>query len=180
MSVSRRGFLEYSKLFAAASLFPRSLLHLSFPNKIAKDGTTFLNNMTRDSIAPYVKSTWKVRSTTGASTYLTLLAVKDASVTAGADTQAMTAAPENLGRQQAGVDTFALEFLGIGDALPQGTYELEHNQIGVFSLFIVPAESPIYVAMISHLLAGNTKVNPPVKTPKLQRGIQKKNALSDQ
>jgi len=179
MSVSRRGFLEYSKLLSAASVLPRRLFHLNLTNKVAKDGATFLNSMTKDSIAPYVSSTWKVRSTTGASTYLTLQAVKDTNVTAVAETQTATAAPKNLGRPQARVDAFALEFLGIGDALPQGTYELEHSQIGVFSLFIVPADSPIYVAMISHLITGNAKLNPPAKTPKPQHGVKEKNTISD-
>jgi hypothetical protein len=85
--------------------------------------------------------------------------------------QTATAPPERSFGTATVVDTFVLEFQGIGDALPQGTYEMEHGKLGIFSLFIVPAESPAYIAVISHIVSGNTNTDPPVKTLRLVKPL---------
>jgi hypothetical protein len=60
------------------------------------------------------------------------------------------------------VDTFALHFHLIGEALPQGTYELEHHSLGSFSLFLVPSGTTTYTAIISHI-ESVTPIRPPVR-----------------
>jgi hypothetical protein len=174
MTVSRRGFIEYGKVLAAACVVPRSWFTFSLQaatggknNLGEKDATAFLQNMTRESIAPFVKSTWTVHSEPGKQTYLTLSAVKEIAAPAAAQQQAATVPPERSLRTPAVIDTFVLEFQGIGDALPQGTYEMEHAKLGAFSLFIVPAESPTYIAVISHIVSGSANAVPPVKAPRL-------------
>jgi hypothetical protein len=178
MTVSRRGFIEYGKVLAAACVVPRSWFTFSVQaatvgkNGVGEnDATAFVQNMTRESIAPFVKSTWTVHSEPGKHTYLTLSAVKDIAAPPADQQQTATAPAVRSSGTPAVVDTFVLEFQGIGDALPQGTYEMEHGKLGVFSLFIVPAESPTYIAVISHIVSGNTNSVPPVKAPRLVKPL---------
>jgi hypothetical protein len=68
-------------------------------------------------------------------------------------------------------DTFALHFQGTGETLLQGTYDLEHNSFGKFSLFIVPSGISTYTAIISHIQSA-VPIHPP-------RRINSKPAKSD-
>ena len=188
MSVSRRGFIEYGKILAAACVAPRSWFASSFQAAMGgknalgeNDATAFVQNMTRESITPYLKSTWTVRSEAGKHTYLTLTAVKDIAAPQVDQQQTATTAPGNSSVSVTVTDTFVLQFQAIGDTLSQGTYEMEHSKLGVFSLFITPAESPVYIAVISHIVSGNTIAAPPVKAPRLSKPlIPVRTGVSDQ
>jgi len=94
-----------------------------------------LLKMTRDSFTPLLQSSFVANSGATKTTWLTLIAVKDASTPGVTKT-----------------DAFTLYFQGVGEPLKQETYPLTHPSLGRFRLFIVPAGNSTYAATINHLV----------------------------
>ena len=93
-----------------------------------------LLKMTQDSFTPLLQTSFVANSGSTKPTWLTLIAVKDASTPGALKT-----------------DAFTLYFQGVGEPLKQGTYQFAHQSLGRFGLFIVPAANSTYTATINHL-----------------------------
>jgi len=91
-----------------------------------------------------LNSTFAVSSPAGATNWLTLLSVEDMPAPAYQSPVA------NIQAATPVFETFALNFSGSGEDLPQGTYSFDHQLTGQFQLFIVPSGHSNYVAIISH------------------------------
>jgi hypothetical protein len=112
-----------------------------------------------------VSSSFGVRLGSLTTAWLTLLSVEDMNQKTPALGAPASFGLNSLKSRPPVVDTFALHFHGTGEALPQGTYELEHHTLGTFSLFIVPSGATTYAAVISHILNAPTIPGPrPVKS----------------
>ncbi len=101
-----------------------------------------LLKMTRDSFTPLLRSGFVANSGSTKPTWLTLIAVDDASTPASANSPA--GVPKT--------DAFTLQFQAVGAPLKQGTHQLEHASLGRFALFLVPSGSSAYTATVNHLV----------------------------
>lgn len=167
MSVTRRGFLEFGKILAAACAFPLEVFGQNAPREFGGGQTLDLQTVTKDTFAQWVDSTFTVRSGTSSPTFLTLVAVND--LTPPVYTKGI---PFNrkLAASQTPLVTFTLKFLGTGDTLDQGTYDLEHSTLGKFSLFVVPGEPSMYTAVVCHFQSAGLAPIPPSKIIKQPGG----------
>ena len=142
MRVSRRGFLGYSTMMAAASA--SSVLPLvaqttddmttasSHPDVIAR--------LSLDDAKYLVGSTFLVRPASGKPVRFVCVSVKSV--------------PEGTTSNVAG-QAYAMRFLPQNPvSLKQGTYEFEHSVLGKFRLFIVPSAPKVrlryYTAIVNH------------------------------
>jgi len=149
MAFSRRRIFQLGGAMLVAATNPtafggsRSGLAVSESTSDLYSAPTFL---------PLVNSSFKVESNDA---WLTLLSVESAQ--SGPNTlQPRSAA---TGQQ---LDTVLLNFAASGDTLKQGTYELNHSELGPFQLFLVPSGPFRYVATLSRLAAGDSGFVPPV------------------
>jgi hypothetical protein len=164
MPVSRRGFIFAGQTLLAAAAFPLKIFGASGP-EFGSSNTPHLAFWNKATFQPLVSSSFGVRSGSLTTAWLTLLSVEDMNPKTSAQGASAVFKPNSLKSRPAVVDTFALHFQGTGEALPQGTYELEHHTLGNFSLFIVPAGVATYAAVISHILNAPTVTGPrPVKS----------------
>jgi|SRR5579864_833930 len=145
MPVTRRQFIVLGQSLVAASLLPTRLL--------AASGTTnnngqslSLDTLSKADFLHSVNSSFAVRSS---NVWLRLLSVEE-STPKNSDTMALMPRPPKTPAPQ--VASFALHFQGTGEALTQGTYELEHHSLGKFSLFLVPSGKTTYMAVINHFV----------------------------
>jgi hypothetical protein len=139
MSVSRRNFLGLGRYLLAAAAIPTELLAGKLLSAAGLPGGAGLPFSSAQTFLPLVNSSFAVHSASTISAWLTLLSVED--MTPKASAQIAPAAVSNrlLRAPQPKLNTFALHFLGNGEALPQGTYTVEHPALGKFSMFIVPS-----------------------------------------
>ena len=171
MPVSRRGFIFAGQTLLAAAALPMKFFAASVP-EAGVSNTPNMTSWTKNTFQPLVSSSFRVHTGQLANTWLTLLSVQDMNAKTPAASGAAGFALSLLKTRPAVLDTFALHFQGTGEALPQGTYELEHHTLGKFSLFIVPSGATTYTAVISHLLNGGALAGPrPIKS-KPQAGAQ--------
>jgi hypothetical protein len=153
MGVSRRDFLACGKSLLIAAALPLQSFAAAEATAFGSSKTLNLGAATMQSFQPWLNSTFTVQGGPDPNIFLTLLSARE-----------MNSVSASQPNSQA-VDTFALHFGGTGNALEQGTYELQHHALGSFQLFLVPLGSTKYVAVISHLLSG--RILPRVNTHRL-------------
>jgi len=152
MPVSRRIFIASAQTLLAAAALPMKFFGAASSLSFTPEAN--LLTATKATFQPLVNSTFTVGGS-GPLTrnWLTLLSVEEMTsapapkTTPAAGTKTRATAPTV-------VDTFALHFYGTGEALAQGTYQLESHKLGTFSLFIVPSGTSTYTAIISHIQSG--------------------------
>jgi hypothetical protein len=155
MVVSRRGFMKIGSLLvvaAGASLasaervlgFDTSAEHLgvkqdNLPSKPNKPAPL---SLTKATFAPYVDTVFRIYPDTSKALRTTLVSVSD-----------IGPVPD---KNVAGRECFILKFRG-SEPLPQNTYRIEHEVLGRFELFLVPAgknkKGRYYQAIINRLNA---------------------------
>jgi hypothetical protein len=167
MPVSRRSFLVAGQTLLAAAALPLKFFGAA-TLEIGSANTANLASWTKGTFQPLVSSSFAVHSGARTTAWLTLLSVEDMNSKAPAKTAPMGL--KALGLRQPTIDTFALHFHGTGEALPQGTYELEHHSLGRFSLFVVPSGSTTYMAIISHIESATLIQAPKRLNSKAQAG----------
>jgi len=167
MSVSRRTFLAAGQALLATAAFPMRFLGAAASNFGPSAGANLLT-ATKATFQPLVNSSFAVRSGLLTPAWLTLLSVEDLNPTTPVQTKNQAPRANGLRTPQTVIDTFALNFYGTGEMLPQGTYELEHHTLGQFSLFIVPSRSSTYTAIISHIQSAVPIIAPKPAAPKAQ------------
>jgi len=116
----------------------------------AANGTTnniglSFNDLSGEKFLPFVNSSFGVRSS---NVWLRLLSVEDLTKK-NSDSSVLMPKSKTPAPQ---VASFALHFQGTGEALKQGTYELEHHSLGKLSLFLVPSGKTTYMAVVSHFV----------------------------
>jgi hypothetical protein len=155
MTVSRRQFLVAGQTLFAAAL---PVEFLGAASVFGGSKNVNLASLTKANFEPLVNSSFAVSSAGVRTVWFTLLSVEDLNdKTAPAKPQGTT--PKHPKTLTPKMDTFALHFRGTGEALEQGTYELEHGSLGKFSLFVVPSGASTYAAVVSHIVSGS--VPPP-------------------
>jgi hypothetical protein len=169
MPVSRRSFLVAGQTLLAAAALPLKFFGAA-TLEIGSANTANLASWTKGTFQPLVSSSFAVHSGARTTAWLTLLSVEDMNSKAPAKTAPMAFGLKALGLRQPTIDTFALHFHGTGEALPQGTYELEHHSLGRFSLFVVPSGSTTYMAIISHIESATLIQAPKRLNSKAQAG----------
>jgi hypothetical protein len=103
--------------------------------------------MTKDSFAPYIGTGFKVLQPNSQPIWLRLISAEQFPV------QPQHAHEINTSSAKKTV-TYMLRFLGSSEkVLPQGTYTLEHDNLGTFKLLIVPSGDgqQLYAAIVNHL-----------------------------
>jgi len=160
MPVSRRSFLVAGQTLLVAAALPLKFFG-SATVEIGSANTTNLASWTKGTFQPLVSSSFAVHSGARTAAWFTLLSVEDMNSKTSIETAPMGLGLKALSLPQPTIDTFALHFHGTGEALPQGTYELEHHSLGRFSLFIVPSGTTTYTAIISHIESAT-----PIRAPK--------------
>ena len=159
---SRRDFLSLSSVVLASAALPQKLFAESIFPAITERSASPLT-FTAQTFSPLVNSSFSVFKNHGdaaVSTYLTLLSVSRPEMPAH-PVQSSKAALQ--GPQ---LDSFSLHFLGTGEILRQGTYEVEHSALGKFPMFIVPSNSgtgrETYTAVYNHVV-GALPFAPPTR-----------------
>jgi len=113
-----------------------------------------LGKLSRDSFQSAIGSAFKLSGTPGDSTafWLRLLSVKDFDAVIAANPASMAVPPPAALLQAFQTSAFSLHFSGGPvDNLQQGTFFVEHDELGQFALFIVPAGPQQYTAIINRL-----------------------------
>jgi hypothetical protein len=113
-----------------------------------------LAGINRDSFRAAIGSAFKVSDTSGKVSpfWLRLLSVEDFDAAPAVDPASMAVAPRAAVSQAIHTTTFSLRFSGGPvETLQQETFVIEHDQLGEFSLFIVPAGPQQYTAIINRL-----------------------------
>jgi hypothetical protein len=181
MTVSRRIFLRSSVATAiACASAPLAALGASrqlprdteLPHPNASSGKMFptgpgehgeqspeqryanLGKLSRDSFLSAVGSAFKLTGTAGASPgfWLRLLSVTDIDTPLAGNPASMAVAPPASLLHALQTITFNLHFSGgPADNLQQGTFFVEHDELGEFALFIVPAGPQQYTAIFNRL-----------------------------
>ena len=111
-------------------------------------------NLSRDSFAGAIGSAFKLSSTSGNSApfWLTLLSVTELSAPPVMNPASMAVPPPAAARQALSTDAFSLAWFGGPiQNVQQGTFFVEHPQLGQFALFIVPAGPQQYTAIVNRL-----------------------------
>jgi uncharacterized protein DUF6916 len=160
MSVSRRTFLVAGQTLLAAAALPLKFFG-SATLEFGSAKTANLASWTKGTFEPLVSSSFAVHSGARTTAWFTLLSVEDMNSKTLAQTAPMAFGLKPSKAPQPAIDTFVLHFHGTGEALPQGTYELEHHALGKFSLFVVPSGTTTYTAIISHI-----ESTTPIQAPK--------------
>jgi hypothetical protein len=159
MDASRRSFLVAGQTLLALAAMPVKFFGAA-ASSFAWSKAAQLALLTRETFLPLLNSSFAVRSGLLTTTWLSLLSVEDMNQKPPAPAIPMAVQPSAAKTVPPKVDTFALRFHLIGEPLRQGTYELEHDSLGRFPLFIVPSGTATYVAVISHL-QGSAGAPPP-------------------
>jgi hypothetical protein len=152
MIVSRRNFLVTGQTLLAAAVLPRKFFGAVASSGFGSSEGANLDAFTKDTFLPLVNSTFAVGSDSTTKAYFTLLSVEDMNSETPMPDASVTVPPIQANTAPPMIDTFVLHFYATGDTLEQGTYELEHDTLGRFPLFVVPAGPSLYTAVISHLL----------------------------
>jgi len=160
MPVSRRSFLVAGQTLLAAAALPLKFFGAGTLES-ASANTAKLASWTKGTFQPLVSSSFAVHSGARTPTWFTLLSVEDMNSKTPTETTPLAFGVKPPSLPQPTLDTFALHFHGTGEALPQGTYELEHHSLGRFSLFVVPSGTTTYTAIISHITSAT-----PIRAPK--------------
>lgn len=113
-----------------------------------------VGNITRDSFQSVVGSAFKVSSTSGKAQpfWLRLLSVRDIEAPIAADPASMAVPPPPAALHPVRTNMFSLGFSG-GPLrnLEQKTFFFQHEELGQFALFIVPAGPQQCTAVINRL-----------------------------
>jgi hypothetical protein len=150
MDASRRNFLVAGQTLLALAAMPINFFG-AVASSIFSSQAAKLALLTRETFLPLVNSKFAVRSGMLTTAWLTLLSVEDMNQKAPAVAIPMAVPPKTARTAPPQIDTFALHFDLVGETLRQGTYELEHDALGRFPLFIVPSGTAKYVAVISRI-----------------------------
>ncbi len=147
-TLSRRTFLRY----IGAGLFSAALAALDPPRAWAKGDLTIPSEAVwkRSTYGKYTGRAFTVNGGPAHNLTLKLLQVKDGIAKIYRGPKKIVNAPA--------ADCFILVFRGPRDpALPQGTYEFAHTQLGKFPLFITPgkisSQGQNYEAVFNHVHA---------------------------
>jgi hypothetical protein len=111
-------------------------------------------NLSRDSFAGAVGSTFKLSSTSGNSRpfWLRLLSVKGFTAPVAGNPAAMAVSPPVAAQNLVSTDAFSLAFFGGPlHTVQQETFFVEHSDLGHFALFIVAAGPQQYTAIVNRL-----------------------------
>jgi hypothetical protein len=174
MFVSRRKFLLAGQTLLAAVALPTKFFGAASSLNLGSSGATILATATKATFQPLVNSSFSVQVNSLTTAWLTLLSVEDMNPKSPSGLKPMVFglnAPKPAPQQT--TDTFALHFYGTGETLAQGTYDLEHHVLGKFQLFVVPAGTSEYTAVISHLQTALPIRAPKRLTPMAQVGAPK-------
>ena len=142
MTRSRRQFAVDCALLAVAALIPQSGLGSTLSNRDVS-----LHELDLATFTEYLNSAFLVRPSQGRTVKFQLVK---------AQSQPWRAGRSNLSAPVVG-ESFSLIFRGRGEsALPEGTYDFQHGEIGRFSMFISPAgviegEERCYRAVFSRI-----------------------------
>jgi|SRR5580704_7579051 hypothetical protein len=160
MSVSRRTFLVAGQTLLAAAALPLKFFGAA-TSEFGSANTVNLASWTKRTFEPLVSSSFAVHSGAQTTAWFTLLSVEDMNSKTPTTGTTATFGLKTFRTTQPSIDTFALNFHGTGEALQQGTYELEHHSLGRFSLFVVPSGATTYTAIVSHIESAA-----PIRAPK--------------
>jgi hypothetical protein len=141
MATSRRNFLKTGTMGLLCAGLPLGLADAVIGRSTS--GGLGANGFTRDAFAPYVGTTFRIKADS-ASVNLRLAKITDL--------KAISKTPSRI----AGRESFSLLFEGSSKAplLAQDTRLVQHQQLGSFSLFLVPVGKPTsrhYEAIIIRL-----------------------------
>ncbi|MDR3775209.1 MAG: hypothetical protein P4L26_17780 [Terracidiphilus sp.] len=158
MSLTRRRFIGTASLSALASAaFPTVLAQTIAPRKddpFKQQNLDVLANASEETFKPYIGESFAMVQGGRRLASLTLLAVTPAAPPPSASKSSAAGSPPRRSGQT--VRSFSLSFQGSGASEPQGTYTLNKNSLGSFSLFLVPGgpgKSPqTYTAVFSLLV----------------------------
>lgn len=188
MAVSRRIFLRHTALAAAAcAALPahgwgsvRGLItqdapgkgkHLPKPN-ISQSDSDALAALTREHFSSAIGSGFKVSQVANdpQAQWLRLISVHDLPELAPVNLGMMAVAPKGSGKSTP-TSGFMVSFTGASStALTQGSYLFEHDRLGHFALFIVPAGSgeQSYSAVINRIeTVVTTTITPGIGTAQM-------------
>lgn len=160
MAVSRREFLVGGQVLLAATAWPTKFLGAAIGTSLNPSKTANLQTMNMASFKPLVNSTFAVRTGAKTAAWFTLVSVEDLNVNETKHATSVAVAPKARKMLTPTSETFALHFQATGETLGQGTYELQHATLGQFSLFVVPAGTSAYTAVISHFTSVTPFVPP--------------------
>jgi hypothetical protein len=161
MAVSRRQLLHWGFLAMGATVgafgqrgiladhskepMPGNTLH-PIPIGGHPGGHPGLRQMTKDSFAPHVGSGFKI-SVGSAPIWIRLISAEQFPASPALEHEISAASAHKT-------STYLLRFLGSSaNALPQGTYTLEHDKLGTLKLLLVPSGDgqQLYAAIVTHL-----------------------------
>jgi hypothetical protein len=163
MAVSRRQFLHWGGFVVGATVgaFGQRGIHPDHTGEVNHGSTVHtvppvgghgghhpgLQQMTKDSFAPYVGSGFKVSQGSSQPVWIRLISAEQfpANPTEGHEISAASAR-KTL--------TYMLRFLGSSEkVLHQGMYTLEHDKLGTLKLMLVPSGDgqQSYAAIVTHL-----------------------------
>lgn len=166
MDVTRRHFLALGQWLAVAAALPSKIFGASLLTSFGKAGKAKLSSFTMQTFLPLVNSGFPVDTGSATRNWLTLLSVEDTTQTPATNLPPMDVPPPPQAPPPK-LDSFALHFLGTGNTLAQGTYEVEHPALGRFPLFIVPSATgsgrETYTAIFNHILTSQTLPHPPIR-----------------
>jgi len=110
--------------------------------------------LTRDSFAGTIGTPFKFTKTSGNSTpfWLRLLSVKDLDAPTAMNPASMAVSPPAAAQQIIRTSGFSLAFFGGPlHTVQQETFFVQHQELGEFALFIVPAGPQQYTAIVNRL-----------------------------
>jgi hypothetical protein len=162
MALSRRSFLLFGQAIVATAALPTKFFGASDSPRFGASKTLNLANMTRLSFLPYINSVFEVAAGAEKSEWFTLLSVDELKPLKPGATVAMAVPPKPAITPPPQIETYTLRFLLTGEALPQGTYTLNHPSLGQFDLFVAPSATlGTYTAVVSHILSSAAVLPPP-------------------
>ena len=147
MSSTRRLFLQS----AAFSMIAANLSRFAFAQKLLNrrpgdfdsESLAIFNGVSRQTFEPWIGGRFSVSLNNKSLGSLVLLSVDDIDTTQE-EVSDSTSAVFTAGRalrsfNQPAINSFALRFQRMGNALPQDTYMLAHDWLGTFPLLLVPS-----------------------------------------
>jgi hypothetical protein len=140
MVVSRRGFIKRGSLLVLGAGVSLGSADRIFGRPTGSQNSSAEFNFAKATFLPYVNTIFRIYASSSKILTTTLVSVDD-----------IGPVPDN---PVAGRECFALKFRG-AEALKQDTYKIEHQTLGSFELFLVPAGTKnknfYYLAVINRL-----------------------------
>jgi hypothetical protein len=145
MTPTRRFFLKGSLTAALASkLFPIAFAQQLFESQVRASDTEnspAFDGVSRQDFERWIGSSFRLSLNNKQLGSMVLVAVKEIDNAGVVDNITASHMVGRVPRYLSGpsIDCFSLRFRKTGNALPQGTYTLDHDWLGTFPLFLVPS-----------------------------------------